>query len=285
MINHLPEWLCGRIHSLSRTIKWTQNKLPSCFPFLFLDLLAAVASVTLNDVDNLPLSLYCLKLSICGLNLAASTVENLVGRVGGLCEALNGRKAHRLRSSGPIPAISTGLGVACPGRALWTGRRMFWLWSFPLVALSTKLVLLQGFWWDFCLPGPAISVFISSFFSWRVVHCSDFISSIWFQNFIQVGWGVPILTAAEFGGQAKPFLHSLMCVSGRCWQEPGVSETLFKEHQPSVEKYAHILSVFLEVFLSLKFWAQFIWIDLGNWVSTTTHAVSGTHKLGTSVTE
>lgn len=120
MINHMPKWLCGRIHSLSRTIKWTQNKLPSCFPFLFLDLLAAVASVTLNDVDNLPWNLYCLKLSICGLNLAASTVENLGGRVGGLCEALNGRKAHRLRSSGPIPAVSTELGVACPGRALWT---------------------------------------------------------------------------------------------------------------------------------------------------------------------
>ena len=81
------------------------------FPF-FIFRLAAAASVTQNDVDHHPWSLY-LKLSICDLNLAVSTVENLVGRVGGLCEALNGRKAHRLRSSGPIPAC-----ICCAGCGL-----------------------------------------------------------------------------------------------------------------------------------------------------------------------
>lgn len=137
-ISHLPEWLCGRIHSLSRTVRWTRKNLPSSFSFLFLDLLAAAASVTLNNVDHHhPWSLYCLKLSTCGLNLAVSTVENLVGRVGGLCEALNGRKAHRLSHQVPSLLVSAELGVACPLRALQTWRRMFWLWSFPLVAVST----------------------------------------------------------------------------------------------------------------------------------------------------
>ena len=104
MINCLPEWPCGIIHSLPRTVMWTWSKLLLCVYILFLDLLVIVVGVTLNDIGHHPWSLYCHKPNTCVLNLAVSTVENSVGRVGGLCKALNGRKAHRLHLSGLIPA-------------------------------------------------------------------------------------------------------------------------------------------------------------------------------------
>lgn len=192
-----------------------RKKTSIMFPF-FIFRFAAAASVTQNDVDHHPWSLYYLKLSICGLNLAVSTVENLVGRVGGLCEALNGRKAHRLRSSGPIPACicCAGCGLS-PEGSLGLEENVltvvFSLGCFINIACSAAGFLMRFLSARAC----HLSVLISSFFSWRAVHCSDFISSIWFQNLFKWGEVLPILRAAEFEDkQNHSFTRSRVLVEG-----------------------------------------------------------------------
>lgn len=118
----------------------------------------------------------------------------------------------------------------------------FWLWSsrdiFPWLIYQNGLFLLKGFWWDVWPPGPTISLCLFSFFSWRIVCYSGFISSDCFPNYTQVrGWEYFHSQKSELLSESYVWqwgaklcllllIHTDACISGRYLQGPGVSETL-----------------------------------------------------------